>query len=158
MATAELALRRESEVPASTRTGAELALRWAGEAPAPTGLAAGAGGGGCRRGRCLRERGQFVAAEVLVFRSAHFGHGHEGLRVVVVGVPEQEADAALLFRHMHLRLDVFRRVGLGAPGKGLQPWAENDAAALGDQLEAIHRFADEVFGRVAWVRDAVHAE
>src|SRR5215831_1196330 len=120
MATAELALRRESEVPASTRTGAELALRWAGEAPAPTRLAAGAGGGGRRRGRCLGDGRQFIAAEVLVFRSAHFGHGYEGLRVIVVGVPEQEADAAFLLGDVYLRLDVFRRVGLGAPGKGLQ--------------------------------------
>ena len=45
--------------------------------------------------------GQFVPAEELVFLfgvgGTHFGHGRVGLRVVVGGVPEQEADATFFF-------------------------------------------------------------
>src|SRR5579871_5154361 len=76
-----------------------------------------------------RGRWQFIPAEEFgfVLRSRlhigimHFGHGYEGLRVVVGGVPEQEANPAFLFRRRHLHLDVLRRISFGAPVEGLQP-------------------------------------
>jgi len=40
----------------------------------------------------------------------------------------------------------------------LQPGADDYAAAFGDQLEALHGFADEVLGGVAGVLDVVHAK
>ena len=77
---------------------------------------------------------EFVAAEVFVFclcvLRLHFGHGGEGLRVVVGGVPEQESDATFGLGGFDLHLDVFGRVGLGAPVEGLQPRADDDAAPL----------------------------
>ena len=42
--------------------------------------------------------------------------------------------------------------------EGLQPGTDHDSAALGDQLEAVHGFADEVRGLVPGMRDVVHAE
>ena len=124
------------------------------------------------RGQCCLGGGhwEFVAAEVFgvgfgFFRvgGLHFGHGFVGLAVVVGGVPEQEADAAFFFGGFYLNLDVFGRVGFGAPVEGLQPGADNYAAGevsvgMGDLFEAGHGFADEVGGLVAGVGDVVHAE
>src|SRR5580658_103551 len=116
----------------------------------------------CNRRGCHRFGlgAHFVAAEVaaFVFGGTHFRHGGVGLRVVVIGVPEEKADAAFLFRDLGLNLNVLGRVRLGAPGKGLQPGTNHHAAVFGDELEAVHGLADEMLGRVAGARDAVHAE
>src|SRR5208283_6055674 len=61
-------------------------------------------------------------------------------------------------RYFNLNFNILRRVSLGAPGKGLQPGANYYAAVFRYELEAVHRLADEMFGRVAGMRDPVHAE
>src|SRR5437899_7065277 len=118
----------------------------------------GRGGRGCRRGWGWFGLGTyFVSSEVAAFGGSHLRHGSVGLRVVVIGVPEEKADAAFLFRNLNLNFNIFRRVSLGAPGKRLQPGANHDATVLGDEHEAVHGLTDEMLGRVAGVRDAVHA-
>src|ERR1035438_4740757 len=62
-----------------------------------------------------------IAAEVLALGRPHLGHGRIGLGVIIISIPEKKADAALLFRNLDLHLDIFRRIRLRAPGKGLQP-------------------------------------
>src|SRR5580693_1927306 len=98
---------------------------------------------------------EFVAAEELGFAfrafflhflgifGFHFGHGFIGLAVVVGGVPEEESDAAFGAGGFYLNLDVFGRVGFGAPAEGLQPRADDHAArevsiGMGDEFEAGH--------------------
>src|SRR5208282_799205 len=102
----------------------------------------------------------FVTTEeaVLVLVGPHFRHSGVRLRVIVVGIPEEESYSAFLFRYFNLHFDILRRVSLGAPGKSLQPWANYHPAVLSNEFEAVHGLADEVLGRIARVRDAVHAE
>src|SRR5713226_9417032 len=119
----------------------------------------GRGGGGDRRG-CDRFGldAYFIATEVTAFGSAHFRHGGVGLRIIVIGIPEKKADATFLFRYFDLNFNILGRISPGAPGEGLQPGANYNAAVFGDEHEAVHGLADEMLGRVAGAGDAVHAE
>ena len=102
----------------------------------------------------------FVSAEVAAFIvcGLHFGHGGVGLGVIVVGVPEKKADSAFLFGHFDLDFNILGRVSPGAPGEGLQPGTNYDAAIFGDEFETVHGLADEMLGCVAGVGDAIHAK
>src|SRR5229473_5516077 len=125
-----------------------------------TGVGHGCGrGGGYRRGwGGFGLDAYFIATEVTAFGSAHFRHGGVGLRIIVIGIPEKKADAAFLFRYFDLNFNILGRISPGAPGKGLQPGANYNAAVFGDEHEAVHGLADEMLGRVAGAGDAVHAE
>src|SRR5271170_7606789 len=106
--------------------------------------------GNRRRRRCRRFGldTYFVPSEVAAFGSSHFWHGRIGLRVIVVGVPEEKSYAAFLFRCFDLNFYILRRVSLGTPGEGLQPGTNYYATILGDEFEAVHGLADEMLGRV----------
>src|SRR5207244_7667914 len=121
------------------------------------------GGRGFRGDKCWRQadvygRGQFVATEELGLGGAHVRHGRIRFAVIVIGIPEQETDSALVFGDLDLYLDVLRRVCSGAPAEGLKPGANYHATALGNQPETIHGLADEVLRRISGVRVAIHPE
>src|SRR5437667_5673650 len=101
---------------------------------------------------------QFIAAEVFAFGSAHLRHGHERCAVIVPSIPKQESNPALFLRGYYLDFNVFGRIGFRSPTEGLQPRADHNSASLGDELKTVHRFGDEVFGRIAWAGIAVHPE
>src|SRR5215469_8807815 len=100
------------------------------------------------------QRAYLISPEVLPLRGLHLRHSCIRLAVVVIGVPEEESDSALVLSRQDLDFDVFRRVGLGAPGEGLEPWTDHDAAAGDYLLESLHRLPDEVLGGIPRFRVA----
>src|ERR1700693_4298189 len=106
-----------------------------------------------RRQTSLNNPWPLVPPKIPALGRPHLGHRRIGLAVVVGGIPEQKADSARVFRRLHLDFDVLWRVGLGPPAEGLQPWTYYHVAPFGDQLEALHGFANKMLGRITRMRD-----
>src|SRR2546430_7456433 len=101
---------------------------------------------------------QFIPSEVLSLDQLHLRHGRIRLAVVVACIPEEKSNATLILRGQYLNFDVFRRISLGPPAKSLQPGTDNYAAALGDFLKALHRFADKMLRCIPGTSDPIHPE
>src|SRR5438876_7853738 len=61
--------------------------------------------------------------------STHSCHGHEGLAIIVAGIPEKKSGAAIRFGSYDLLENVIGRIGFGAPGKSLQPGPKGCSAS-----------------------------
>src|SRR5262249_48744238 len=106
----------------------------------------------------LRGCRKFVSPEVLTLSRSHLRHGGIWFAVIIIGIPEQEADPAFVFCYFYLHFNVFRRVRLGSPRKCLQPRPDHYSTPLSNQLEAIHRLANEMFGRISRMLIAIHSK
>ncbi len=92
----------------------------------------------------LQHRRHLIPSEIQPLGRLHLRHRHIRLAVVVVRIPEQEPNPALVLRRQNLHFNIFRRIRLRPPRKRLQPRTNHHPAPRRDLLKPVHRLANKM--------------